>query len=384
MNTVLLLAAIQAFFLAMLLFGKKKKQLSDLILGVWLGLIGLHLSINFVSASDHPYLLMLKNMNAGFPYLQGPFLFLYVLTLTKQTGKLRRVDYIHFGPFLLYITYQLIRLVGYMNSTQSGFITIYLFDQPELFNIVLLGSVPLYVIWSYLLLNTFRQRILNNYSTVDKINLNWLRYLIYGMGMVWLIVILVYISLKIGGVGENHDVRHLIFIAITIFVYAIGYFGLKQTTIFSDREHLDGELAQSETEEKQTDTISDEKKYKKPSLKEPEASKVLSQLQAYMESGKPHLNDQLTLPDVATQLKISVNHLSQIINELCQQNFFDFVNSYRVKEVKQKMLDPKNEIYSLLSIAHDCGFGSKSTFNRIFKNHTGQTPTQYKKTLRNI
>jgi AraC-like DNA-binding protein len=73
--------------------------------------------------------------------------------------------------------------------------------------------------------------------------------------------------------------------------------------------------------------------------------------------------------------------LSQIINEYYQQNFFDFVNSYRIEAVKSKLQKPDYDAYSLLAIAYECGFGSKSSFNRIFKNITGQTPTQYKKNL---
>jgi len=84
---------------------------------------------------------------------------------------------------------------------------------------------------------------------------------------------------------------------------------------------------------------------------------------------------------VATALQISTNHLSQVINENLDKNFFDFVNGYRVEMVKQKMKDPSNKNYTLLSLAYDCGFNSKSSFNAIFKKYTGSTPSQYLNTI---
>ena len=96
---------------------------------------------------------------------------------------------------------------------------------------------------------------------------------------------------------------------------------------------------------------------------------------------KPYLNGKLTLKEVADSLDISENHLSQVINGQLHVNFFDFINEYRVELVKAKMNDPDYNHYTLLGVAMDCGFNSKSSFNAIFKKMTGLTPTEYLRTL---
>jgi AraC-like DNA-binding protein len=96
-----------------------------------------------------------------------------------------------------------------------------------------------------------------------------------------------------------------------------------------------------------------------------------------MESQKLYLEPKLTLGTLAEQLKVSVNHLSQVINQYEGVNFHDFVNRYRVDEFKSRIANPKYKGFSLLAIAFDSGFNSKSSFNQIFKKSTGLTPSQY-------
>lgn len=98
-----------------------------------------------------------------------------------------------------------------------------------------------------------------------------------------------------------------------------------------------------------------------------------------MEEEKPYLNGKLSLKDVAQYVDISVNHLSQVINEQLHKSFFDFINTYRVEEVKRLLNESRHEQLTLLAVAYDSGFNSKSSFNSIFKKITGVTPSQYLK-----
>jgi AraC-like DNA-binding protein len=388
MSTILLLASIQALFLSALLFNKQGKQLSDIVLGVWLTLIGLHTLIYFGYFKLQLQNAILLNLNAGFPFLQGPFLYFYVDTLTTQRAQIKRSYAFHFLPYIIFVVYQLFLLNSIGSSPHGQRIVIHIFSLPGFFNVILLGSVPVYVIGSFLLLKNYRDRILNTFSTIEKINLSWLRFLITGLGVVWLIVIGVFAYMKFRGSSQVNEVGHLIFIAVSLFVYVTGYLGFKQTTVFSDVVEsivtpAPVEIQDENESAEETELVADSPgKYLRSSLKENEAFETLSRLLDYMEKEKPYLDDQLTLPRLATDLGTSVNHLSQIINEHRGQNFFDFVNSYRVDEVKKRLQDPEHEVFSLLAIALECGFGSKSSFNRIFKNATGQTPTQYKRGLK--
>ncbi|WP_231705973.1 helix-turn-helix domain-containing protein [Labilibaculum antarcticum] len=162
-----------------------------------------------------------------------------------------------------------------------------------------------------------------------------------------------------------------LFLALSLFVILIGYFGLKQKVIFGYDDKLEQRLI---TEEKT--------KYSGSTLKEDEADKYAGQLSEFMITEKPYMDPGLTLPQLASQIHITSHHLSQIINEKFSQNFFEYINHFRVEEVKARIQNPKYESFSLLGIALDSGFNSKSAFNRIFKKVTNQTPSQFKSGLK--
>jgi AraC-like DNA-binding protein len=161
-----------------------------------------------------------------------------------------------------------------------------------------------------------------------------------------------------------------LFLSLSVFVILIGYFGLKQKVIFSS-EIL---IVAGEDTKVQT-------RYAGSRLSDSEAKQYTEKLKDYMKSAKPYLNPDLSLPQLATELNISSHYLSQVINEQFNLNFFDFVNRYRVEAFKEKVINPEFRNYSLLGIAFECGFNSKSAFNRIFKQNTGITPSQFKKDI---
>jgi AraC-like DNA-binding protein len=93
-----------------------------------------------------------------------------------------------------------------------------------------------------------------------------------------------------------------------------------------------------------------------------------------MVAEQPWLEPELTLAELAQRLRLHPAQLSKIINLGCGQNFNDFVNRYRVEEAQRKLADPRFAHYSLVGVALESGFNSKSTFNRVFKKLTGQVP----------
>ncbi|MGI4834695.1 MAG: helix-turn-helix domain-containing protein [Janthinobacterium lividum] len=99
-----------------------------------------------------------------------------------------------------------------------------------------------------------------------------------------------------------------------------------------------------------------------------------TRLLALMEVEKPWLEPELTLAELAQHLRAHPALLSKVINQGCGQNFNDFVNGYRVAEARRKLADPRFAHYSLVGVALESGFNSKSTFNRVFKKLTGQAP----------
>ncbi|MCA8829654.1 helix-turn-helix domain-containing protein [Hymenobacter pini] len=107
-----------------------------------------------------------------------------------------------------------------------------------------------------------------------------------------------------------------------------------------------------------------------------ELSRWTTRLLAHMQAARPYLGPELTLGELATQLRTNTSWLSRVINTGCGQNFNDFVNEYRVREAERLLRDPQFRHYTLLAVALEAGFNSKSTFNRVFKKLRGQTPSE--------
>jgi AraC-like DNA-binding protein len=109
---------------------------------------------------------------------------------------------------------------------------------------------------------------------------------------------------------------------------------------------------------------------------DPELRCWTERLRAHMAAARPYLAPELTLGELAAQLRTNPTWLSRVINSGCGQNFNDFVNEYRVRAAEQKLNDPKLDHYTLLAIALEAGFNSKSTFNRVFRKLRGKTPSE--------
>ena len=108
----------------------------------------------------------------------------------------------------------------------------------------------------------------------------------------------------------------------------------------------------------------------------PELHPWRERLLRLMEEERPWLEPELTLAELAARLRTNTSLLSHVINTGCGQNFNDFVNRYRVAEAERKLQDPRLAHYSLVGIALESGFNSKSTFNRVFKKLTDRTPSE--------
>jgi AraC-like DNA-binding protein len=308
--------------------------------------------------------------------LNAPIFFLYVYCLTEQQNLSRKWYVIMFIPFTAYVLNFLYYYFWLFErsavSIHNGLV--YLDGHvsiPWAFFIIVFSLIePVFIVLSYNLLKRYKKRVRDSFSSVDKINLNWLRVIFN----IWFIsaVVLVPISILIVGgvIGLSVDFMHLLLEAENVaFLFILGYYGFKQTNIFSDLE-----LAKSAG-------MKEPVSYERSGLAKEQAARYHQQLLALMKEKKPYLNGELSAGELAQQLNISVNHLSQILNTIQHQNFFDFVNGYRIREVIEKMKDPKNRHLTLLAIALDSGFNSKTSFNTVFRKVTNHTPSQYSKSL---
>lgn len=122
-------------------------------------------------------------------------------------------------------------------------------------------------------------------------------------------------------------------------------------------------------------------KYERSGLTDETAEQHLRALLRLMEQKKIYRNCALTLTELSAELSVSPHNLSEVINTKLRKNFYDFVNGYRLDEVKKDLADPSKQHLKILSLAFDAGFNSKATFNTLFKEQTGTTPSEYRKTV---
>lgn len=377
MVVIFLFGTVQAIFLSILIFTKKNKATGDYVLGSWMFFMGLHLLDTYFHSTGlawkYPQLL---SIGIFFPILEGPFMFVYVLVLINKSNRFKPVYWLHGLPFFLITIYLLFDFYFLPVPEKFGYFP----EDPTQLSLLLKISFslnvflgPVYVVWSLIKLKTHTKNISEQFSFNEQINLNWLKYVIAGMGFVWITVLLgVTLSYFYPLISMGLS-NFFIYLAVTIAIFFLGFFGFKQQTIYMNIPDM---ILQNKYNEKQVEKESEER-YKKSGLSEKKAKEYLNRLLQYMQEEKPYLNGKLSLNEVASHLKISINHLSQVINGHLGISFFDFVNKYRVDEMKSKLSDPQNKQFTLMAIAYDCGFNSKSSFNKIFKNTTGCTPSEY-------
>jgi AraC-like DNA-binding protein len=186
-------------------------------------------------------------------------------------------------------------------------------------------------------------------------------------------VITWFVALITDAVGRGPESMNYSWLMVSVFMYIIGYMGLRQPEIFS------GEYIQrSITDKTAFEGLASGKKYEKSTLTSEKGEEYYKKLQRIMKEDKPFLDGNLTLPSLARLLGISTHHLSQVINERLKQNFFEFVNSHRVEEAKKMIIDPKYFNFSIATIGFEAGFNSISAFNNAFKKHASMTPSQFR------
>jgi len=167
-------------------------------------------------------------------------------------------------------------------------------------------------------------------------------------------------------------------ILLALYTFAMGYLGLFNSEVLSGNA-LRQTLSIAENTRAGTDESSPAR-YEKSGLNRVDLATYQSRLLAHMEAESPQADSGLTLDQLAGQVGLSPHNLSEVINRGLGQNFFDFVNGYRVRDVQSRLVAPEQSHLTVLALALESGFASKSTFNSIFKKHTGLTPTAYRKT----
>ena len=354
MVVVLAIGAFQAFFFGVILLSKNASWVNRL-LAFWLFLISLHLLINYFEGTGlYEQIPQFIGISSSFFFLYGPFLYYYV---KEFTGGSRKYFWLHLSPFIIY---NLLLFNFYALDDYQQKMSLISSNQAYVFA---LSTFKFTILVIYLLLSLFtiiryEKRIRNLYSNATKGDLNWMKFLIYSIAILLAFVLLS--RLFASNPVHSFNFEIVSFVGVAFWIFSLGYYGLKKAPVFN----------QLNTEPKRA-------KYAKTRITEDQASQFADRLIKSIEEDKPFLHPDLNLETLAKSLDIPSHQLSQVINDKFHQNFYEFINTYRLKEMEMKMMEPENRNLTLLGIAQNAGFGSKASFNRTFKHLTGTTPSKY-------
>jgi len=294
-------------------------------------------------------------------YLIAPLLWFYTQELTGIRVALSWRLLVHFLPFLLIIVCSL----SFHSVGVDSFIA-FLRDHHRTINIIFWASVVIQFSWYQLLVqrrwNEYQRFIREEVSNTENVSISWVRFFM----IVFMLINLVFLLSLVVAIhfesGTWLQVTTALMFSLSIF--ALGYKGILQKEVFQQNQDVI----------RVKPMASDKNKIDR---------ELIDRILLFMTARKPYLDPELTLTSLAEAIGIPRGQLSQVINDGVGDNFYDFVNKYRVEQVKILMNDPAKKNFNMLGIALEAGFKSKSTFNLIFKRFTGLTPTEFKKNSMN-
>jgi len=342
------------FFLLLLIVLKKNKTRPDHLLLAWISLIVIHLFLFVLHhrgiTNDYPHLL---GTTLAVPILHGVFLYFYTLELTGRSILNVRSALLHAIPFLLltalaipfYLLSGAEKIIVFKNEGRGY----------EWYGVVQMVSFLIsgftYSVLSIAHIRRYQRNILNAFSNTDKRKLKWLENLSIGLALIWFV--------------SAFFPDDVVFAGVVFFVLFIGFFGIHQYPVFyAQHQEPAIPLASVNEEPPSVKESPPEEKYLKSGLHEDDVHQVMHVLESVMRKQEPFRNPNLTLNELAGSLKISPNHLSQAINTQSGKTFYHYINSYRIEEFIRVSSLPGNRKYTYLGLAYQCGFSSKTTFNK--------------------
>lgn len=382
-STPLLILVLQSLVFAVLLLIKfrSKRNISDLFLGLILLLTSYSqtcYTVGFMGWYNEFRTTKINYFLYNIAIALAPLIYFYVKSVTTSKFKFKRQHLWHFALAFIFIMYRALIFIydaiqpGF-SETQNGILKIKLDEaviQPVM-GFIEFPFMLLYLAFTLQLFYNYRKRIQHYFSNTYKLELNWiLTFLILFTLLFIYDTIQTIISTFITDL--NYEQRwwlNLLTAIITLYVGIKGYFTditklNKLNFTFSPRLEAIPQISKDDNPK----SISE---------------KDIAIVKSLMEKDKVYLNPEINLSDVAQQANMSRGQLSEVINNGFQQNFNDFVNSYRVSAFKNMIHKNKHEQLSLLGIAQECGFNSKATFNRVFKKLTDTSPSEYLKSITN-
>ncbi|PYF74901.1 helix-turn-helix transcriptional regulator [Pedobacter nutrimenti] len=294
--------------------------------------------------------------------LLGPLLYLYVLLLSSNDHRFKWKYLIHLAPVTIYMIWLLPFKLKDINAQVQEFDRLVSGLMPFPVMVAYYNKVVnlIYILMIFFLLRKHHSVVKQLVSTAEENSLNWIRNLA-------LFAFPLYLCWFLQNQGLVDD--HFFGVGNLLFSYYLGYHVIQQKSIYTT---LSNDFSVNKIDASGT-------KYKNSILTVERKTLYKDRLDALMVSEKPFKDKELSLTMLADKVEIKPGYLSQILNEDYRESFYTFINRYRIEESKRLLLDKRYQNYNILSIAYEAGFNSKSTFNKVFRESVGVSPSEYQK-----
>lgn len=371
MEAILYIGISQTLFAGILIALRKPRGIANQILASWLLIICIEMVIVLVNET----LVELYPIKI-LPFTYGPLLMLYAKWMTTEKPHFNPRYLWHFAPFLIFLIATLVFIDQRVMQGTDGFLVRDRFVSFRIvYAITFFVSITAYSVATFVIISKHQKRLkqLVSYST-GRITLQWL----LGLSITFYagyVIMFIFGGIDIMTGFMPFDPYEISFIGLTILTFLFGVFGFNQPVIFEEVVRYTENGAFENIPE--VDSV----KYQRSGLKKKDIKGYVEKVDQHMIVSKPYLDRELTIYDLSRQLQIPRHILSEIINEHMGKNFYNLVNDYRVEEVKKRLESDDYRNLTILAIAFDSGFNSKSSFNTIFKEKTGSTPSEYLKTI---
>ncbi|MFN3640629.1 MAG: helix-turn-helix domain-containing protein [Flavobacterium sp.] len=359
-------------FTILLIFRDEKLSRPEIILISWILALVFN-QLYFLAVAPDVNLLtdvpaIIHFFGMGLVLIHSPLLFLFSSRLF-QPIKYSGIGW-HFLPFLFFIFVMWISFTwhGDYMEFKNGFIVFKKNMMPLNYYGIFLGLISgIYTFSAFISIR--RQKALLSQTQSGEIRnvLNWLEYWVIAAVVFF---VLTYLIIELSVTAQQIDTQltfQIINLFLSVYVIYVSYWAIRKTSAF---QHLKpGILIDLE----QGSHIAE------PHAREVET--LSNMIVGLLEKEKLYLNPDFSLTDLANAINVPIGKASFAINKGLGKNFYDLINSFRVREFQNKLETGKDSHLSLFGLAFDCGFRSKSTFNAFFKKETGMTPSAFKKSL---
>lgn len=312
----------------------------------------------------------------------GPVIFFYIKSVLNPSFQFTKKQFIHFIPGILYLLYSVAVWVTdklilkdyyfYENQADKDFALWY--------QVLGLLSMMGYFTASLNYYQLYKKLIFQVTSFANQILFNWIQNFLYAFLAMLILRIIFYLLPYIVEMPKDYTGIWWHYLFFSIILYYIGITG------YSNPIHTTIPFQVSLAENKPVFLLSNLKNSENtididfetiPNEKDTEVLEWKEKIDALLQNELLYKNPELTILDIAKKLNTSVNLISKSINKGFQMNFNDYINTFRIEAIKEKLHQNEHQKNTLLSIALDCGFNSKATFNRAFKKNTGFSPKDF-------